>query len=286
MDRSSTLQIGALLVAVLLAACRSPAGAPSVTHQAPTVGQKTRSTQEVALALKVDLSAVHGQRAETRMKRAELTTRVTEVLAVNDHAATKVKVTYAEKVDIANKGGQEQKDRSPIEGKTYVVAVAGGVLTVTDASGAAVPPAEAEWVKKDHAELGKPDPLAASLGQRPLRPGVELPELARALHEELVRGADARVKPEVTNIQVRFREARGGLALFDVSVTLTQDEGSMTLEMALQGTLGLRQADAQRAQLTLEGPVSLRLAKGAELPPDATFDAEGDMSLTQTQTWL
>lgn len=284
MHRSSLATAAIALTLLALGGCReSPT---TLEYKAPPVGQKTRSNIKVTMTFTVDVGPSRGKPVTTRTERTQLTTRTTEVLSVTDRAVTKVKVTYAQKADVSNEQGKEQKSHSPIEGKAYLVEFKGGALHVTDEAGGEVPETEAAVVKADHPTLGTIDTVARAIPKGPLKKGEKVPELGQAILEELTRGRTDNANTEITDVEVKLREEQESVALFDVAVVLTQRERDMKLRIELAGTLGLRKADAQRSHLSLEGPVSLGLADGAALPANMKIDGKGDMSLSHTRTWL
>lgn len=265
-------------------------GGVSFSKKALPVGQKIKETEKMQMnmSMTVDMSALGGKPETTKISNQESMVRQSEVLALNKDAPTKLKVTYSEKHEIAVEEGKEKKTTSPVSGKSYLVERKGDQVVVTGADGAKVSDEELAVVQADHKELGQPDTVSSSLHGKTIKPGDEVPGLAAVIESELTQGAAEEVGADakVSGVQVKFREQKNGVGLFDVAVIFTQAEGPMTIRMDLKGTLGVRTADTQPAELTLKGPVAIDLGEPDPSAPPMKITGSGDMSLSLTQSYL
>jgi hypothetical protein len=93
--------------------------------------------------------------------------RETTILAVDDDAATKIKVSFP--VARGAQGGMPMNE--PVQGKTYIVDDSGAMLAVTSESGGAVSALESDFLTNEFDDLSDPDEFVELLNGKSLEAG-------------------------------------------------------------------------------------------------------------------
>ncbi|MDB4992855.1 MAG: hypothetical protein JWM74_287 [Myxococcaceae bacterium] len=246
-------------------------------HPPLRVGDKFEEQTSNAYTMTMRIGSVGASPQVTSIENTERETKQVEVLAVAKDAITKLRVNYTEKSTIVGMGGTNAPSPAPIAGKTYVVEAKDGKTTVLSDHASAPPSAEVAAVLKDHRRLGKPDAIALRMPERPLHIGEVVPELAQAVSEEL--GED-NMKPAA--VRVMLRERKGDAGVFELTLTLTRDEGMMSFSVTLSGQMTLRTSDAQMTSVDLTGPLVIApsaTALGVQGPQPTSVEGDGRMEL-------
>lgn len=225
----------AALVFLLLASCNKDKGAAPAavaepgtrfTKVAPAVGQTREETSDITMTLK-------GASTVERSKRIE------KVLAVTGDTVTKMQVKF-----------ESAEPNAAVVGKTYVV----DANAITDEAGKAAAPGEAKDVRKIYRAIGKPDPIAASLPTAALHPGEKVDALAKAIGEQMKDDGEGITAEGVV---VTFKEARGDIGVFDVSLKLAKNEPPVTMTIDAKGEAWVSTKDGQTTKLDLKGPITI-----------------------------
>jgi len=243
-------------------ASTAPAAAATFAKAAPVVGAKRTESSELSLTLAM---TVDGKKSDTKV--VEIVRHTDEILAVSGEAVSKVRVTFDEV-------SSTQQPASAIKGKTYVVEAKDGRIDVRDANDKPAPPSEAREVEKQFKNLGKPDPMLGALPTGGVMPGQKVDSIAQAITEQLKDSGEAIA---VKDVVVTFRETRGDEGVFVVLLTMTKNEGTMTMQVALKGEAGVSTKTGASTKLHLAGPVTI--GGGATVKADGS----GEM-LMKTET--
>ncbi len=251
---------------------------PTFTKVAPKVSSKDEETSNMKMSLTLDVDPGTGKPASTTMSNNEVETREEEILAVSGDAITKLKVKYGTLDSTSNEGKGDTKKPDARAGKTYIVESKDGKLVVTGEDGKPTVPAEATPIAKDFQTLGKPEPIAAALPTRALKPGESVPEVAKAMTESMkASGKDM----DVGDVTATFREQKGDEGIFDVTVNMSKGDGAMKMTMPLKGELRLRTADGQLSGMKLSGPINI--APGADPKAKEKVSGKGTMDMEATR---
>ena len=175
-----------------------------------------------------------------------------------------------------NVPGKPAVDSSLLQGKTYALDAADGKLQVSSDGGKAVSPEEAAQLRKLHTDLGKDDPIVATIGDATLTVGQPLAmgrDLLRAVLTsesgtlkagriwlEDVRPIDGRDTMVLKWTADTQSEGENGLQItWHVSGTaLVGISPAMTLSMSTKGSLDVSGETTQRgARVTLAGAGSM-----------------------------
>ncbi len=246
-------------------------------HSPLRVGDRFEEQTSSFYSMTMRIGSMGAAPQVTTIENTERETKQVEVLATAKDAITKLRVKYTEKSTAAGMGGTSAPSPASIAGKTYVVESKDGKTTVLSDHASPPPPPEVAAVLKDHKRLGKPDAIALRMPERPLHVGEVVPELAQAVTEEL--GEDT-MKPAA--VRVTLRERKGDAGVFELTLTLTRDEGMMTFSVALSGEMTLRTSDAQMTSVDLTGPVVIApssAALGVQGPQPTSVEGDGRMEL-------
>lgn len=248
------------------------------TKKAPAASQKHEEKSSMKMDLTLDVEE-GGKKKTSTIKQTESETRTEEILAVKGDAITKVKVTYADISGAMGDGKDDHKKTDARSGKTYIVEYLDGKLAITDADGKKVVPAEATPVEKDFAMLGKEDPVAAAIPNRALKPGEDVPEVAKAI-ESLLKSTGGK-DMDVSGATAKFREQKGDEGIFDVTVTLGKTDGPMKMSIPLKGEMRVRTATSDTSGVKLAGPIVVTTADGEK---KTKMDGKGTMDIESTRT--
>lgn len=186
--------------------------------------------------------------------------RRVEILEVDGGGeAHKIGVHYEEKNEARINNGRERRKASPVAGKSYVLEWVDKRPSVTDPSGATVPPNEVTAVEGAFRDLGNPTAFAQAIPRGPLAVGTPLPALAEALKEEIRRGFEDRTffgKVTVTPQGPRDANGTSGVAFSVVlQVGFVQEDGKVRMD--LHGVLVVRGDSAWPLLLDASGPVAV-----------------------------
>ncbi len=252
------------------------------TKKPLAVGQKRSSDSTQTVKMKVKAA---GQ--EFNVEETEVQKKDEEILELAGDAITKLKVTYTEddKTSSGIGGGKAKTKATAINGKTYIIQSKDGKVTVHTDKEKPAPKNEEKLVLKDYGSFGKADPMMASMPDRALKDGEDLPELANALRDETLSNQKSDNPKESLTIdgaKVSFKGKDGDNGVFDVSMNLSGGDPQMKIAVPLTGKYSARLADGWPAALDLSGPVSLVLG---EKDKAAGVTGEGTVSLKQTYTY-
>ncbi len=307
MSRIRSFAVFAALTALSLTACKKGAGdggAPSAsasaaqapkpandtltfTVVAPKVGDKREEKETSELDMKLDMEIL-GRKKSGTMHETETTVRRDEVLAVDGKTITKAKVTFVEKKKVVMEDGKEKKKpKSPIDGKTYVLEQKGDKVEITDEKGKKANRAEDEAVRKVTKSFGKPDPILASLPDKPIKVGDSVESMAKAFEDMLMSKSEGKDAPKVSDVAIKLESIEGqgadAVGVFSLALTLSTAGGPKALfatKALLKGTFKVRAKDGWSTALDLAGPMTL-----TSEDPKFKIDSKGDLKLTLAITY-
>ena len=249
------------------------------TIKAPTKGTTRTANEKTNMQFTIAVLAGGKVAAKMDMKQDEEHDTQSEVLAANDKAPTKVKVSYLKRVQIeTNPKGKTKTDKSPVDGKTYIAEFKGGEIVVTTPDGKPVKAKEAKVVKKDNKELGKQDPFSKMLPNHPLKKGEKL-EITKDLVAQLFGDDD--MKMDIDNVSMTFQGTKqeGGRTegLFDMKLQVTgYPEPTLGLQMKIDGTVALDTATGWPISMHLKGPIEV---KGEDPKRHLHMEGQGKMEM-------
>jgi hypothetical protein len=283
----------ALFVAVsaLASSGAEPTGTPAATaepqvvrfRQTPaTVGDQVTQSLNVDLGLttKITQSGQTAHESSNRMRREQK--RTIEVTGVVDGRATKARATFhLSRRQTPESTRPEEFVTQPIEGKTYWMSREGERLVVTDPSGAAPPEEEARLVAESLENVGKPNPFAALLVDRPLTVGQRV-LVSRDVVQSLLGfegpiGTVHRFELTLLRVEPPTAERPSPLGVFQAAIEVKPNDQS-PLSITLTGEMSVETETCRLTEVKMVGPVQLssieRTAGGI-----FQFSAGGELNL-------
>ncbi len=268
-------------------AAAAPAGT-TITFTVPKPG--TKLEEKDAMAMNFSIAATQNGKnvmnANIANKQAHDSAK--EVLASNDVGPTKVRISYTRREETeTNIRGKEHTKKSPLEGNTYVVERKGDEVTVTREDGKKVSKKEADEVKKDNHDLGKPDPFRKLLPDRPLVKGEKIDASKDAIRDLFSNGEDDAKPMDVASAELVFQgtksDGKHTAAMFDMKVAVTgHPDKTMGLQMQLVGTVSVDVATGWPIAVSMSGPL---VVNGEDAAHHVQISGEGKMTMSADYTY-
>lgn len=272
------------LGAVALGGCKKEA---TITKKAPAPGLKVKEERHAETKLSMTISLPNiGQPPQTTEVGSEETSVLTrEFLEVKDGKPTRVKITYDSNESVQHRAGRDPvKHQLELVGKSFIAEVKDGGIAVSDENGTPADELAQKTVQTDARELIEPARFVFDVPDRELKVGDSVPELATLLKSLVSREGSDGPKPDVSDVTAKLREKKDGVALFDVTITVSQQAG-LKMKTELKGTLGLRLDSAWLTELSLEGPVTMEQSL-EQTAPGASMHGKGTMTMSRKLTYL
>jgi hypothetical protein len=223
------------------------------------VGDRWAEIETLAMSMTVSTSS-----GSALVQASKLQEKHVEVLEITSRRMSKALVHFRTVRDQMFVAGKRNEEIQPHAGQTYIVERSGDQVTVTRADGGAATVAEVEAVTKTERTFGRPDPLGTMLDGRRVVEG-ETIEVPAEIAAEMFSDAGKR---RVGAMTLTFRGLEGDVAVFAVSLTMSEDSSNGTLEMALSGTARVEADSGRTLGLTING--SLRM--DGTVKATGTFD--------------
>jgi hypothetical protein len=225
--------------------------------KAAAVGDKHSSSEDMLMTMAVRVSG-----KSMTIDSSETEERKTEVLAVADGVATKVRVRYLKHQKESKVDGKSSSATSPVGGKTYIVERKGDKVVVTNADGKSVSPEEEKQLIKNYRRLGKPDEITKTLKSKPRKVGEKLDDVAKAMSDQFRERSDASEKVTIEETKLVFSEVKkiDGIehAVLDLTVKMVAEPGADgKLTMDLKGKVLVRIDEASYGEITMAGPIKM-----------------------------
>lgn len=237
-----------MVVAIVLAACAPAQHTDTAAGSVGGVGsiRTDRMAAESDIAYEIDTGILTVIRQDWRRVSWR---RTTTVIAMDADRIAQVEVTYLDHAFESSMSGTDGavRERGPLAGKTYVVAVDGTRLAVT--TGGPITPEEVALVRGDHRWMLRPDPITA-LSRAGLAVGDDV-----TLDEGVLAATVGGEPPDRFRGIARVRERIGPDQLvFDVEIAQSRDDDDdVTVGNRLAGTLIVQAGRAR--ELSLYGPI-------------------------------
>lgn len=187
----------------------------------------------------------------------ETSTYLVEVLAVENGAVTKGRISYVEKASVDTTDGKRTAQVAPVEKRAYIVQLNGETVAVQRTTGdGSLDPEEEASAREDADFLGE-DPIRDALPTTPVKVGQPVPALQKAIETLISDKESAGHDASIGDVTAKLVEDRGEVGVFEVSLTMTSLEDEMKTSTALKGTLEVRKHDSHVVLLSLSGPMTL-----------------------------
>lgn len=252
-------------------------------RQSPAaVGDQVTQTLSVDLGLttKITQSGQTAHESSNRMRREQQ--RTIEVTEVAEGRATKAKATFkVSRRQTPESSKPEELVTQPIEGKSYLMARDGDRVVVTDLAGGTPPEEEAKLVAESLENVGKPNPFAELLVNRPMTVGqrVLVPRdvVQSLLGFEGPIGTVHRFELTLLRVEPATAERPSPVGVFQAAIEVKPNDES-PLSIALTGEMSVETETCRLTEVKMVGPVQLssieRTAGGI-----FQFSAGGELNL-------
>ncbi len=196
----------------------------------PKVGDKLTKLDE--MTMKLTIEAAPGKTME--MDMAKSTEESREVLALDGTIITKARYAFPVHKETQTMGGKSRDKVSPLVGKSYIVWREGGKLQATTADGATPPPDELAEILDEAKNVGTPDVMDEVIASKTWKPGARVVFTADDLAKINARNPDKTDKQSLQAMAFTLKGVDGGVATFDMEMTMLagDDKGTMTMTLA------------------------------------------------------
>jgi hypothetical protein len=252
-------------------------------RQSPAaVGDQVTQTLNVDLGLttKITQSGQTAHESSNRMRREQ--ERKIEVLEVADGRATKAKATFVvSRRQTPESSKPEELVTQPIEGKSYLMSREGDRVVVTGLDGAAPPEEETRLVAESLENVGKPNPFASLLVNRPMTVGQRV-LVPREVVQSLLGfegpiGSVHRFELTLLRVEPATAERPSPVGVFQATIEVRPNDES-PLSITLNGEMFVETETCRLTEVRMVGPVQLssieRTAGGI-----FQFSAGGELNL-------
>jgi hypothetical protein len=252
-------------------------------RQAPAAaGDQVTQTLNVDLGLttKITQSGQTAHESSNRMRRQQ--ERTIEVLEVADGRAAKARATFnVSRRQTPESSKPEELVTQPIEGKTYLMSRDGDRVVVTDLAGATPPEEEVRLAAESLENVGKPNPFAALLVDRPVTIGQRI-LVPRDVVQSLLGfegpiGAVHRFELTLLRVEPATAERPSPIGIFQAAIEVRPNDDS-PLSITLNGEMSVETETCRLLAVEMTGPVQLssieRTAGGI-----FQFSAGGELNL-------
>lgn len=281
-----TVSIASLsLSAIAQTSPTAPDAPPQVVRfrqTAPAAGDRVTQTLDVDLGLttKITQSGQTAHESSNRMRRQQ--ERVIEVVEVAEGRATKARATFnVSRRQTPESSKPEELVTQPIEGKTYLMSREGDRVVVTDESGATPPEEESRLAAESLENVGKPNPFAALLVDRPITVGQRI-LVPRDVVQSLLGfdgpiGSVHRFELTLLRVEPATAEHPSPVGVFQATIEVKPNDDS-PLSITLNGEMSVETDTCRLVTVEMKGPVQLssieRTAGGI-----FQFSAGGELNL-------
>ena len=259
-----------LLAAAVPALAQSPV-APTETDaksplvrfkQAPaSVGDQVtqRLNVDLGLTTKITQSGQTAHESSNRMRREQ--ERTIEVLEVAEGRATKAKATFiVSRRQTPESSKPEELVTQPIEGKSYLMSREGDRVVITGLDGATPTEEETRLVAESLENVGKPNPFASLLVNRPMAVGqrVLVPRdvVQSLLGFEGPIGSVHRFELTLLRVEPATAERPSPVGVFQAAIEVRPNDDS-PLSITLNGEMFVETETCRLTEVKMVGPVQL-----------------------------
>jgi len=231
-------------------------------RQAPAAaGDQVTQTLNVDLGLttKITQSGQTAHESSNRMRREQQ--RTIEVLEVADGRATKAKATFTvSRRQTPESSKPEELVTQPIEGKSYLMSREGDRVVVTGLDGATPPEKETRLVAESLENVGKPNPFASLLVNRPMAVGQRV-LVPREVVQSLLGfegpiGSVHRFELTLLRVEPATAERSSPVGVFQAAIEVRPNDDS-PLSITLNGEMFVETETCRLTEVKMVGPVQL-----------------------------
>ncbi len=224
-----------------------------IPNKPHAVGDRYTESSTASMSLRIKLG---DKKTEVRNKEARIDT--VEVTGVDEKGTiTREKVSYGARTE-ENKGPGKQAKAANVLGKTYVLEMRDGEISVITDDGDVPPDDVIAAVRKDAHGLGRPDPISAVVSAQPLEVGkkttIAPDQLGTLFGDE---GAVTTVSDAAVTL-LKIDGSRGSVGL-DLTVTMVDSasDAHWRMTMPMHGIMTIDLATGWTVDGSLEGPITM-----------------------------
>lgn len=259
-------------------------GSVTITKHFPVVGDKSTASKSQKMNMKIAMTSPKGDFSSDGVEE-ELEEKTEECLAVEAKKCSKLKVTYtkAEKRNALD-GKPADTKTAPFHGKTYVIELKDGTVTVAHEDGSAPPAEELEAVKKNYRHFAQENELLEALPAS-VKVGDSLDGVAKALGSRIMDDGDGTLSKRDVKVTVASIKEENGkkVLVLDLSVALEgKDPNGGVIVSSVKGTVELRADAGVATKVEIKGP--LEITYDGTGPDKVAGKGNGVMTSTTTTT--
>ncbi|MBE7451023.1 MAG: hypothetical protein HS111_19665 [Kofleriaceae bacterium] len=210
---------------------RPPPATSLLPQHTPKVGDKLTKLDE--MTMKLTIEAAPGKTMEMDMVKTTEESR--EVLALDGTIITKARYAFPVHKETQTMGGKSRDKVSPLVGKSYIVWREGGKLQATTEDGATPPPDELAEILDEAKNVGTPDVMDEVIASKTWKPGARVVFTADDLAKINARNPDKTDKQSLQAMAFTLTGVDGGVATFDMEMTMLAGDDKGTMTMTLTG---------------------------------------------------
>lgn len=247
-------------------AAASAAPVPSAAPVARTVrfdrrpaaiGEKRRVVRATALKLSVEFWQENEKLGTNDSVRKESYDRTLDVLGLVGGDPSKASAHYEKYRREESAADKPPVDTSDLQGKTYLLDATDGKLSIRGDGGKAVPKADEDELRRLHGDLGKDDPVVASIGAASIIVGQPL-----SMRKELLRALITAESGELDSGRIWLEEvqSRDGrdVAVFKWTAdTHSKEQNGLEVKWHLSGEATVALSPAATLSTSLKGSLDV-----------------------------
>jgi hypothetical protein len=239
------------------ASAAPPARTVRLEHQAATIGEKRHTMHTTELTLSVEFWQESEKLGTADSHRKETYDRTLQVLGLVGDEPAKAHVHYDHYESHETAPNKPAVDSKALDGKSYVLDAADGTLQIEGDGGKAVTREETDALRKLHADLGKDDPVVASIGDAPITLGKPL-----SMRKELLRALLTSESGELKSGRIWLEQVKteGGreVAVFEWTAdTHSQEDNGLEITWHMSGDAVIALAPAVTLSTSLKGSLDV-----------------------------
>ena len=240
----------------LARATPSHAPATKFTKKPLAVGDRYERTSSMTFGMSISVAMQSAQPYKSETSTNESSTYTAEVLEMKAGVPSKLQVLFDKAESSQSYGGNVVPRPNTIAGKTFVIEPDRyGSVDVKGKDGKQPDYTDLYEVRRRFEGGNKGDALYEALPSKPIERGQPIDASATLLAQYFSETQQHGLT--VTDSRIIFRDEADGEGIFDITMTVLQNQGAMLWTMEVRGEARVAIATSQTTSLTLEGPLKI-----------------------------
>jgi hypothetical protein len=268
-----------------VASTKAPARTVRLVRQPAKLGEKRRATRTSELGLSVEFWQDGEKLGTSESHRKETYDRTMQVLGLVGDDPAKASVHYDRYQSTETAPNKPATDSSALTGKTYLLDATGAALRIEGDGGRPASREETDALRKLHADLGKDDPVVASIGDAPITVGEPLSMRKELLHA-LLTSESGEIKSGRIWLEEVREEAGRDVAVFEWTAdTHSQGDNGLEITWHMRGNAVIALSPAVTLSTSLVGSLDVSgqtIQKGARVTMAGAGSIKDESALSIT----